>query len=49
MSEPTNEQLYSACISMRHDYGLMTQEQRRVIEATALEWYRCWKSAGVIQ
>lgn len=38
---PTPEQLKSACLSFRHDYGLMGESQKRDIEKEALDWWRC--------
>ena len=43
MSEPTTEQLHSACLSYRHDYGLMTTNAQTAMHYTAVEWLTAWR------
>lgn len=40
--EPTDAQTASACVSFRHDFGLLTPEERRVVMFEAREWLRAW-------
>lgn len=43
--EPTRSQLHSACLSYRHDYGLLDEEARDSLRFTALEWFHAWQKA----
>ena len=47
--QPSRSELHSACLSFRHDYGVMDEDARESLRQSASEWYRCWKSAGVIR
>lgn len=38
---PTSAQLYSVCLSLRHDYGLMDREDQEELKLQARE---CWKA-----
>ncbi len=38
---PTAGQLYDACMSYRHDFGLLEDDQRKSVEWQAREWWRC--------
>ena len=42
MSDPTTAELHSACLSYRHDYGVMDDQARESLRATAREWWRAW-------
>ena len=46
---PTDAEIESACLSYRHDYGLMTDEQKRMLRCDALEWLRAWQKTVVIK
>lgn len=45
--EPTPTQLHSACLSFRHDYGLMNEQAREELRFLALEWFRAWQREGL--
>ncbi len=40
---PTLAQLNSACMSYRHDFGLMEDEERERLRWAAKEWLRAWR------
>lgn len=40
--EPTVAQTASACLSFRHDFGLLQPEERRTTMFIAREWLRAW-------
>lgn len=42
-AEPTREQILSACLSYRHDFGLLSEEDRKAVEFEAVEWLRAWR------
>lgn len=42
-NEPTGQQVRNACISFRHDYGLMDDMQRAELELEAVMWFRAWR------
>jgi NTP pyrophosphatase (non-canonical NTP hydrolase) len=39
---PSEGQTASACISYRHDFGLLSPEERRMVMFEAREWLRAW-------
>jgi NTP pyrophosphatase (non-canonical NTP hydrolase) len=39
---PTDTETASACMSYRHDFGLLTPEERRMTIFKAREWLRAW-------
>ena len=41
--EPTDAQVASACMSYRHDFGLMGAEERKLQMFKAREWLRAWQ------
>lgn len=41
--KPTDAQVASACMSYRHDFGLMDVEQRERLMFTAREWLHAWQ------
>ena len=45
IDKPTQKQISDACFSADHSYGLMDEEQRKVIEFAAQDWLYCWKKA----
>lgn len=47
MNEPTPQQVEAACLSFRHDYGIMTEKERYYLQCEAVYWLRAWQSAGV--
>jgi len=40
--EPTEAQVDSACLSYRHDFGMLEPEEQRAIRFKAREWLRAW-------
>ncbi|MCZ7861910.1 hypothetical protein O9X98_11025 [Agrobacterium salinitolerans] len=40
--EPTEAQINSACMSFRHDFGLLSDEERARTKFYAREWLRAW-------
>ena len=42
-TKPTNEQIYSACMSFRHDFGYLSPDVRERIVFYAKEWLRAWQ------
>lgn len=42
---PTSSQLDDACLSFRHDFGLLEGEDRQAVRRQALDWLRCWRRA----
>lgn len=40
--EPTPAQLDSACMSFRHDFGLLDEDERASVRFEAREWLRAW-------
>lgn len=47
MSEPTDAQVRSACLSYRHDYGLLPPETRTRVQFEAREWLHAWLKEGI--
>jgi len=45
--KPTRQQIHSACLSYRHDYGILDEVARESLQITAMDWFRAWKRAGV--
>jgi len=43
---PTPEQINSACLSFRHDFGLLNDDERAAIRFEAREWLRAWQKEG---
>ena len=48
LRDPTSSQLGSACLSYRHDYGLMSQLEKAKLEAIAIDWLRAWQKEGMV-
>jgi hypothetical protein len=44
--KPTPAQIDSACLSYRHDYGLLLEPERAKLRFQALEWLRAWQKEG---
>jgi hypothetical protein len=44
--EPTDAQINSACLSFRHDYGLLDDHDRERLRFVAIEWLRAWQKEG---
>jgi hypothetical protein len=44
--EPTEAQINSACLSFRHDYGLLDDHDRERLRFVAVEWLRAWQKEG---
>jgi hypothetical protein len=44
--EPTDAQINSACLSFRHDYGLLDDHDRERLGFVAVEWLRAWQKEG---
>jgi hypothetical protein len=45
---PTQNQTASACLSFRHDFGLLDEGAKHREMHVALEWLRAWGKAGVL-
>ena len=45
--KPTPKQLESACLSFRHDYGLLDEEERKMVRFQAMEWLTAWQKEGM--
>jgi hypothetical protein len=43
---PTDEQVQSACLSYRHDFGLLTVADAAIVKSEAREWLRAWQKEG---
>lgn len=39
-SEPSNQQIASACFAYRHDFGLMEEEEMNALQTEARRWWR---------
>lgn len=48
MTEPTPEQVRSACLSYRHDYGLLSETERKMVQFEAREWLHAWRKEGFL-
>lgn len=44
---PTEAQINSACLSYRHDYGLLNEEERKMVRFQAVEWLNAWLKEGI--
>jgi len=44
--QPTEAQVRSACLSYRHDFGLLTVAEAAVVKSEAREWLRAWQKEG---
>jgi hypothetical protein len=40
--EPTDAEVHSACLSYRHDFGLLPDRDRRAVEYAARSWLKAW-------
>lgn len=49
MKTPTLAQLNSACMSYRHDFGLMTPDEQERLRWSAKEWLRAWEKENFTQ
>ena len=45
--KPTDAQINSACLSFRHDFGLLPEELRHQIRFDAVEWLNAWLKEGM--
>ena len=43
MREPTRRQIDEACMSYRHDFGLLSIADADVVRFQAREWLRAWQ------
>ena len=43
MSEPTPQQVNSACLSYDHSFGLMDEDQKERLRNQAKKWLHAWK------
>lgn len=41
--EPTSDQINSARLSYRHDYGILPDAERLQVRFQAVEWLRAWQ------
>lgn len=42
---PSWGDLHNACLSFRHDYGLLTPSEKDGVRQDALDWLRAWGHA----
>lgn len=42
LRNPTDEQVRSACLSYRHDFGLLSPKEQASVEFQAREWLHAW-------
>ncbi|WP_407146270.1 hypothetical protein [Bradyrhizobium sp. ORS 86] len=47
MRRPTDAQINSACLSYRHDFGLLSAKERVDIKFEALQWFFAWEKEGI--
>lgn len=45
---PTPAQVNSACMSFRHDFGLMDKTEAESLRCSAKEWLRAWQKEGFV-
>lgn len=45
--EPTDAQVRSACLSYRHDFGLLSVAEAAALKIEAREWLRAWLKEGI--
>lgn len=43
--EPSERQLNDACLSFRHDFGLLPVEERETVKFQAREWLIAWQKS----
>ena len=48
LSKPTAKQITSACLSYRHDYGVLSPEEQKMVRFEAVEWLRAWQKEEVL-
>lgn len=41
--KPTDAQVASACMSYRHDFGLLSDDERKTVMFQAREWLHAWQ------
>ena len=46
-NEPSPEEVLDACLSYRHDFGLMAKQQQEVIKNDAKAWLQAWQKTNV--
>jgi hypothetical protein len=44
---PTTTQIRNACLSYRHDYGLMSRDEQIIVELDALDWLTAFAACGI--
>lgn len=42
-TQPTDAEINSACFSYRHDYGLLSEDEKKRIRFQAKEWLHVWR------
>lgn len=47
-AEPADEQIASACLSYSRDYGLMTENEQRIMRFIGSEWLKAWRKEGLL-
>jgi hypothetical protein len=47
MTKPTPQQISSACLSFRHDFGLLSPEEKNRVRFEATEWLHAWLKEGI--
>jgi hypothetical protein len=46
--EPTPQNVDSACLSVRHDFGLLGDGERKLLRLEAIEWLNAWRKEGLV-
>ena len=46
---PTSAEMHQSCMHMRHDYGLMDEQDQLPLQHQCVEWYKAFKNVGVIR
>ena len=41
--QPTDSEIHSACMSYRHDYGIMEPTEQKTLFQEAKLWYEAWR------
>jgi hypothetical protein len=40
--QPTDDEVYNACMNYRHDFGLLSEAEKQQIVFEAREWLSAW-------
>ncbi len=45
LENPTDAQLNDACLWFRHDFGLLSEHEKKKVRFEAKEWFSAWQKA----